>query len=335
MSSSDSGLVEIAPGCAAYLQPDGSWGLSNAGVVGDGGSALLVDTLYDAGRTRALLDAAGSLGVVDVVVNTHANGDHCYGNGAVLERRPGVRIVSSRRARDEMREVPPSVMAWANRAMRLLRALPRAVTSAVPVGPASAHALASYWLRGFERFEFGGVRLVPPTEVFDDALTLTVGGVEARLFELGPAHTRGDVAVWLPDKRVLFTGDLLFHRGTPIVWAGPVSRFVAACDCLLALDAAVVVPGHGPVADNAAIAAQRDYLAFVEAEARPRLAAGASAFDTARDILGSRAFREAPWASWGEPERIAVNVEAVARELTGAPAMKPLALFAWMAALAR
>ena len=285
-------------------------------------------------RTRSLLDVARARGAVDVVVNTHANGDHCYGNGVVARAFPQARIVSTTAAALEMPEVPPSLMAWATRAMRVVNVLPGFVGDRVRFGPATLHELARYWLDGFARFDFGGIRLHAPTETFDDELHVSVGDVDVHLIELGPAHTKGDAIAWVPKHRVLFTGDLLFHGGTPIVWAGPLSRWIAACDRMLALDAAVVVPGHGPIANNAALQDVRDYLAFVDAEARPFVESGVPAFEVARALLSSASFVNGPWSTWTERERIAVNVDAVAREL-GKPGKKPFALFAEMAALTR
>ena len=65
---------------------------------------------------------------------------------------------------------------------------------------------------------------MPPTWTFDGELELRVGDRRVRLLEVGPAHTAGDVVVHLPDDGVVFTGDILFHGGHPIVWAGPVAQ---------------------------------------------------------------------------------------------------------------
>ena len=80
------GLQETGSGIYSYLQPDGSWGWSNAGLIVDGDASLLVDTLFDAPLTRDMLkvmqDATGiSPEQIGTVVNTHANGDHTHGNG--------------------------------------------------------------------------------------------------------------------------------------------------------------------------------------------------------------------------------------------------------------
>ena len=102
------GLHDVGAGCYAWLQPDGSWGWSNAGLVCDGGASLLVDTLFDLRLTREMLEAmrraVPAAAQIDVLVNTHANGDHCYGNELVA----GARIVASKACAEEMGHVPPS-----------------------------------------------------------------------------------------------------------------------------------------------------------------------------------------------------------------------------------
>src|SRR3954470_4680055 len=84
------GLHEVADGVWAYLQPDGSWGYSNAGLIAGDGDSLLVDTLFDLKLTRAMLDSMRPVtdaAPIATVVNTHANGDHCYGNQLVSDAR--------------------------------------------------------------------------------------------------------------------------------------------------------------------------------------------------------------------------------------------------------
>src|SRR5688572_19610320 len=96
------GLHGVGNGVYAYLQPDGGFGWSNAGLIADSGQSLLVDTLYDEKLTQQMLrimrDAEQAVRRIGVVVNTHANGDHTYGNGVV----PGARIMASQAAIEEM-----------------------------------------------------------------------------------------------------------------------------------------------------------------------------------------------------------------------------------------
>src|SRR5262249_43513249 len=85
------GLTQLGDKVYAYLQPDGGLGLSNAGLVASRGAsstgALLVDTFFDLAHTQRLLDAiARQVGApIRRVLNTHANGDHCWGNQLVRD----------------------------------------------------------------------------------------------------------------------------------------------------------------------------------------------------------------------------------------------------------
>lgn len=301
------GLHEVGDGLWAWLQPDGGWGWSNAGLVAGSDASLLVDTLFDLRLTAEMLDAmsphlAGRR--ISTVVNTHANGDHCYGNAAVADAE----VVASTATAREMGEVPPA----------LLHAL-----AGLQSGD---ERLDRYVRKAFGPFHFDGIELRPPTRTFDNRLTLDVAATSVELLEVGPAHTRGDVIAHVPAAGVVFTGDILFVRGTPIVWAGPISNWIRACDQIVALDPTLVVPGHGPVTDAEGVRAMREYLAFVEREASTRFEVGMDARDAARDIeLGS-------FADWGQPERIVVNVESVYRELDPSrPSPNALDLFTAMA----
>ena len=207
--STEQALHEIGDDVWAYVQGDGGWGWSNAGLVVDGDASLLVDTLFDLRLTAEMLEsmrrASAAAEHIDTVVNTHANGDHCYGNQLVASAE----IVASRASAAEMEEVPPSLLAG--------------FVAAAPDLPAP---LGTYLIDIFGGFSFEGIEVAPPTRTFDGSLTLRVGDRTVELYELGPAHTAGDVAVHLPDEGVVFTGDLVFHGGHPIVWAGPVANWI-------------------------------------------------------------------------------------------------------------
>lgn len=302
------GLADVAANCYAYLQPDGGWGWSNAGLICGDGASLLVDTLFDLRLTAEMLDAmksATARAPIATLVNTHANGDHCYGNQLVT----GAEIIASTAAADEMRDVPASVLAG-------LTAAPGDV--------------GDLFRSFFGAFNFEGIELTLPTRTFDGFLSVNVGGRRVDLHELGPAHTQGDAIAHVPDAGVVYTGDLLFSHGTPIVWAGPLSNWIVACDRIIELSPVVVVPGHGPLSTLAEVRDCRAYLAMVEREATTRHAAGMSVADAARDIaLGA-------FGDWGEFGRIVVNVEAVYKELNpDAPRANIVQMFSEMAAIER
>ena len=284
------GLHELSNGCHAYLQPDGGWGWSNAGLIVGDGASLLVDTLFDLKITQKMLDTmahATEKAPISTVVNTHANGDHCYGNQLLA----GKEIIASAATAHEMSEVPPAMLAALNSA------------------PGDVGDLFRHF---FGEFDFEGIEPILPTKTFTGKHSVTVGGRVVELVEVGPAHTAGDTLVLVPDARTVYTGDILFIGGTPIVWAGPLDNWIAACDLICSSDVEHIVPGHGPLTDKAGVTAIRDYLAYVQDEATERFNGGMDAWDAARDIALNG------FAEWGEFGRLAVNVDTVYRTLSGA-----------------
>ncbi|MFM9138743.1 MAG: MBL fold metallo-hydrolase, partial [Actinomycetota bacterium] len=152
-----------------------------------------------------------------------------------------------------------------------------------------------------------------PTRTFDGRLDIEVGGRSVELIEVGPAHTRGDTIAYCPDAKVVYTGDILFIGGAPIVWAGPLENWIAACDLIASLDVDVIVPGHGPVTDKAGVAHVRDYLSAVLSGATAMHAQGVDAFEAARHLARELHGTSSAFGSWQEIGRIAVNVDTVYR----------------------
>lgn len=290
------GLVELGNGLFAWMQPDGSWGWSNAGIVTDIDQALLIDTLFDEPLTATMLAAMhGATGIapeaIQSLVNTHANGDHTHGNALV----PNAEVIASEAAAREMAELPPALVA---------KLMVGAATGAL--GPAG-----EMLTEVFAPFDLATARGRPPTRTFRDRLELRVGDKAVELRMAGPAHTAGDVMVHLPGERTVFTGDILFIDVTPIMWAGPVGNWLAACDWILGLEVEHIVPGHGPMTDKAGVRRLQEYLRFVDREARLRHDAGMPADEAALDIaLGE-------YRHWLDAERVAVNVDTLYREYSG------------------
>jgi cyclase len=310
-TTSRPGLHGLSDGAYAWLAPNGSWGWSNAGLIVDGEESLLVDTLFDLALTGEMLGAMRRAepraGRIDTLVNTHANGDHCHGNELVA----GARIIASTASAAEMNELPPEAMA------------------AIMEMAASMGKVGEYFLHCFGQFKFSGITHTPPNCTFDGHLDLRVGDKPVHLIEVGPAHTRGDVLVHSPRDRAVFTGDILFIEGTPIMWQGPLANWIKACRLIEAMDVDHIVPGHGPITDKKGVAGVRQYLEYVRDQARLRFDAGMSAFEAARDIE----LRE--YSAWSDPERIAVNVDSLYREFSDATATTDVfELFTRMAELA-
>jgi cyclase len=254
---------------------------------------LLIDTLFDLSLTEEMLrtmrDAVPAAARIDTLVNTHANGDHCYGNQLVGDAV----MVASERTAQEMTELPPAAMA--------------ALVSQAP----QMGELGEFFLRCFGSFDFDGIELVLPQQTFSGEQTIRVGDRELTLIEVGPAHTRGDTLVHAAAERVLFTGDILFSGAHPIAWAGPVSNWIAACDRIIALAPQAIVPGHGPPSELAAVRELKAYFEYLYDEARRRHGEGMTPLQAARSLSLDR------WADWGERERLVVNLANIYAELDG------------------
>ncbi|HEX4210036.1 MAG TPA: MBL fold metallo-hydrolase [Candidatus Binataceae bacterium] len=295
------GLHDLGNGCYAYLQPDGSWGWSNAGLVADRGESLLVDTLFDLKLTRAMLEAMRraeprATNPIRTLVNTHSNGDHVFGN----ELMTGAEIISSKACAEEMLQDGGS--------KRL---------ADLKINAASMGETGKFFAEIFAPFDFSSINVAMPTVTFDGVLERRVGNKTVRLIEVGPAHTRGDVLAYVPDDRVIFTGDILFINGHPIIWAGPIGNWIKACQLMLDLDVETVVPGHGPITDKAGVASVKSYFEYIQGETRKRYDAGLSVYDAAQDISLT------DYSSWGDAERIVINVATLYREFSGGTAPSP------------
>jgi 2-keto-4-pentenoate hydratase/2-oxohepta-3-ene-1,7-dioic acid hydratase in catechol pathway/glyoxylase-like metal-dependent hydrolase (beta-lactamase superfamily II) len=284
-------LHEVGDRVWAWTLPDGGYGWSNAGLVAGDGAALLVDTLFDLALTREMLTAMKPITdrtpITDALI-THSNGDHTHGN-QLLDA--SVRIIAAEGTAEEIAHgMAPEMLA---------------MTQTGNLGPVAT----PYARERFGHFDFGGITVRNADKTFERELTIDVGGRQINLLNLGPAHTAADSVVHVPDAGVLFGGDLLFIGCTPIVWAGPIDNWVAACDAMIALDAPTVVPGHGPITDPDGIRAVRGYLVHVAEQAEVAHRKGLSWAEAADTIdLGE-------YATWLDAERVVVNVYQRYREL--------------------
>jgi cyclase len=279
--------VEVADGAFAYVQPDGSWFINTAGFLAGPDGAIVVDTCATEQRTRALRAAVADTARVPVhtVVNTHHHGDHTHGNGVFGEAV----IVAHERTVEEMRRAP------------------------------APEALAAVW----EAPEWGDIALRLPNLVFRDGVTLLSGERRCEVRYIGgPAHTTNDSVVWLPEERVLYTGDLVFNGGTPFALMGSIAGWIEALDTLEGFGAQTIVPGHGEVCGPEVFTTVRTYLEFVRDTARAAKDAGVSALEAALETdLGA-------FAELSDPERLVGNLHRAYAELDGAARGADIDLFA-------
>lgn len=270
-------VEEISDGIYSYHQPDGTWWINNTGFLVGAKGVVSVDSCSTERRTRAYLAAIGEVTTqpVRTLVNTHHHGDHTYGNYLF----PGATIVGHEATRT-------SILQWG---------MPFDAPVWTPV-------------------EWGGIELAPPFLTYRDGVTVWVDDLRCEVTHVGnAAHTTNDSIVWIPERKVLFSGDLLFNGGTPFLMQGSIAGAIKVLtEVVKPLGAETIVPGHGPVAGPKLIDEVLSYLRFVQATASAAKAAGLTPLEAARQTdLGE-------FADLKDSERLAGNLHRAYAELDGA-----------------
>jgi glyoxylase-like metal-dependent hydrolase (beta-lactamase superfamily II) len=148
----------------------------------------------------------------------------------------------------------------------------------------------------------------PPDILFGEELKIDLGGVTARLFWRGPAHTKGDTYIFVEEDGVLFTGDVIVNRFFPIMPDAESSgkNWLGILEQLEAMHPRMVVPGHGEVGDASLFAKERDYLKTVQSRVAELKGQGKSSEETAK-ILATEI--RAKYPDWDNPEWIPVAAQ--------------------------
>jgi cyclase len=274
----------VAEGVYGYFQPNGSWFINNCGFLDAGDHAVLIDTSSTERRTRALLETVtrttGS--PITQVVNTHDHGDHTNGNHLATDAV----IIGHRKTREAMLKTG-----------------------------------LQYYEGAMTGSDWGQLELRPPEIVFDSSLTLHAGDFTVELIHPGhAAHTTNDVLVWLPEQKVLFSGDLVFNGGSPFALMGSVAGSRAVLDVIRELGPRVIVPGHGPVCGLEQLDPIDAYLEFVQVTAERGKKSGRTPLELAMETdLGE-------FSELGERERFPANLRRAYAELDGAAWGAPIDL---------
>lgn len=274
-------LKEIAPNVYAYIQAGGpgrdNASVANAGiVVGDDG-VLVIDTLTAPLHARTFIAAIRK--VTDKpfrhVVYTHHHGDHI--NGAQFF--DGATIVGHPYCRAEVVKQVPGPALWAKR---------------------------DGWADGTEPR-----RILPPAITSDQKLTYHYGRTIVELLPMVPAHTYGDIVVYLPEHKVLFAGDIAFFYVAPWCQNAHPSKWIDTCEAIERMDVQTIVAGHGPLGTKSELADMRGYLTLLKGEARKRYDTKVPAGRAAADI------RLGKYDNWIGPERIVMDVQRFYAEFAG------------------
>ncbi|MDA8344518.1 MAG: MBL fold metallo-hydrolase [Thermaerobacter sp.] len=280
-------IQELAEGVWAALAKAGQGAWSNAGIVDLGRSTLVVDAMFTPAAGAALREAAEHLtrNPVRWLVLTHRDHDHVLGSQAFQ----GVAIVATRTTADCMRDRTGAFLQTARReGARWLTQLEREARAQVdPYERTQRRAVRGEYQALIQNIE----RITParPSLMADENLTIYGQRREVQILSFGGVHTESDSVVYLPEERILFSGDIVqvghhpaVRHGTPTHWPGVV-RQVAD------LEADIVLSGHGPVgAREDVLLAERYYFEL------PEWANGAPVPE--------------PFASWDAPQTLVENL---------------------------
>jgi len=297
-----SAVEKLAEGVYAFIAPNSKTPYFNGNtlvVVGDDG-VLVVDSGDALPVTRNTITEIKRLTPLPVrfLVNTHWHWDHALGNGEYRAAFPGVTILSTTATRtlmdtkgranlaDSIAAIPP----YLESLRKMLAAGVRRDGS--PLAPGDRESLQAQLDdlgRGVQCYK--EAQVVLPDVTFDRELTVRLGRRAVTLLAFGPGNTLGDAVVFVPDARVAASGDLVVAP-TPFAYDSAIFEWPAAMRRLMALDAAIIVPGHGPVMRDWAYARMiTELLESIGAQVRDAVARGLSLEDTrnAVDVAALRA----------------------------------------------
>lgn len=210
---------------------------ANAGIVIGRDGVLVVDTLISAKEGERFLADIRRLTdkPIKYVVNTHTHLDHALGN--CVFAKLGATVISHE----------------ADRAMLTNQ------------GNALLQHAGDY---GLKPEDMAGTQVVIPTLAFSERMIIDLGGEEVQLIRAAPSHTAGSLVVYLPAKKLLFSGDILFTDFHPYLADGDMAGWGTTIDSLLAMDVEKIVPGHGPLSTKKDLREMKEYLLLFDGTAQ-------------------------------------------------------------------
>ncbi|WP_425403572.1 MBL fold metallo-hydrolase [Hwanghaeella sp.] len=165
---------------------------------------------------------------------------------------------------------------WAKEGVPIL-----AHTDAAEEFTANGHAILTR-MQGYNEELAEGTEITPPTETFDDKYVIDMGRFHIEVLHLGPAHSPGDISVWLPEQGLVIAGDMAFHeRMLPIFADTETGAWIETWENEFEkLNATYVIPGHGhPTNMDQVRRYTHDYLVYLRGKIREHLDNGGTLDD--------------------------------------------------------
>lgn len=289
------GLHRVSDHVYAFMQPDGSWGLNNIGVVVGQGRSLMIDAASDIPRTRAVVDALANAepksAHIDTVLITHWHLDHVWGAALFPQEQ---RIVTSKVVAKYLRDHPTlELLQW-------LLGL-----------QGDAKKMMDFFMG--DKFDWSGLRAVYASEEFEGKLDLTLDGRRIAVSETQPSHTLSDSVVWMPDEGVVHLGDLIAGDRHWLLQYPSSANLLATCELLISFQADVYIPGHGPLLDVQDIKDFVTYVHYIRDHVRGCYDRGMSALEAAEQLMT----RLGPYEGYEGPSRLFQTSKMLYGEFSG------------------
>ncbi|HEU0026226.1 MAG TPA: MBL fold metallo-hydrolase [Ktedonobacterales bacterium] len=306
-------ITRVGDGAWAAIAIQGAGAFGNAGIVDLGEETLIFDTMYTPQAARDLRIAAERLTGrrARYVVNSHYHVDHVLGNIVFDDAT----IIATAKTHDLIAEDSEGYLEYI-RSLDEGEFQQRAEAAASASDPVLRQSMtddlsADRELAASAHETHGRA----PNLTFDRALAAHGTSRHVELFTWGGGHTASDAVLYLPHDRILFAGDLIFHRMHASMQYGDPVEWLRILDDMEKLSIDTLVPGHGDVTDHGAIAAQRAYLEVVLALGREAYDSGKSEDEAAETPI------PAAYRDWGFASAFGPNMRAIYASVRDARAM--------------
>lgn len=228
-------IIRVDSLATVFIRPDEG---ANVGLIHTPKGMILIDTTSSPDGIKSLFEAVGAhFEEVRVVINTHSHSDHTWGNQFFT-----CPILAHRLCRERMQAALQNE--WSPEELQAY------IAELGKTDPRKADDT---------RRMIKELKLTLPNQIFDDCYLGELDGLNYQVIHLG-GHTPDLSVVWLPDRRILFSSDLIFQGRYPYIFDADVPTWIAQLDRLLTFEAEVIIPGHGVMSGAAEIIALRAYL---------------------------------------------------------------------------
>jgi len=262
-------LTRIAENVYAYVgtthsSKSNSFG-ANAGIIIGREGIVVVDTLLSANEAKRFLRDIRTVSdkPIRYVVNTHHHLDHVFGNCEFAKL--GAVIIAQENAGKAMEK-------------------------------SAAKTLANIGAYGLSAEEMQGTTPAYPVLTYGDRMTIHLGDERIELIHAPPSHTDGDTLVYLPDRKILFIGDILFTGYHPFLGEGNIAEWAKTLDEIKLMDVEKIIPGHGPLSGKKDLDEMRAYLLLFDEKARELASRSSDVQEIVTEIR--KALPQRPESAW-------------------------------------